>query len=67
MGHLIVATPNISVETYPGDILGPLYHTHRIVRQPLDIDCPTITIPDRPGLGVELDFDTIERLKRDEL
>jgi L-Ala-D/L-Glu epimerase len=60
MCHLVVASPNINVERYPGDIMGPDYHAFSIVKDPLVIEGPTITISDRPGLGVEVDWKIVE-------
>ena len=51
MCHLVVACPNMQVETYPGDILGPDYHESSIAIEPLMIKGPVIEITDRPGLG----------------
>jgi L-Ala-D/L-Glu epimerase / N-acetyl-D-glutamate racemase len=59
MGHLIVATPNIRVEQYPGDIHGPAYYEFGIAKEPLSIAGPVTTITSRPGLGVEVDWDLI--------
>lgn len=56
MGHLVVAAENMQVELYPGDALGPAYHEFSIVKQPIAIDGPLVTVPDRPGLGVEVDW-----------
>jgi L-alanine-DL-glutamate epimerase-like enolase superfamily enzyme len=56
MGHLIVACENMQVETYPGDILGPDYHEFRIAVDPIRIEGPLTTVPDRPGLGVDIDW-----------
>jgi L-Ala-D/L-Glu epimerase / N-acetyl-D-glutamate racemase len=56
MGHLIVATPNLRVEEYPGDIHGPAYYERRIVKEPLPIVGPVTTLTSCPGLGVELDW-----------
>jgi muconate cycloisomerase len=56
MGHLIVATPNLQAERFPGDIHGPAYHETRIVKNPLNITGPITTLTDRPGLGVEVDW-----------
>jgi len=61
MAHLCVGVENMQVETYPGDIIGPWYHTDRIVREPLAIERATCTISDRPGLGVEVDWDKARR------
>jgi L-alanine-DL-glutamate epimerase-like enolase superfamily enzyme len=59
-GHLIVACPNLQVEKYPGDVLGPEYHELRIARSPLAIQGPVVTITDRPGLGIDVDWDLIK-------
>lgn len=61
MCHLVVGTPNLQVERYPGDILGPAYHEHTIAREPLQIEGPVIETPDRPGLGVEVDWALVEQ------
>jgi muconate cycloisomerase len=61
MGHLIVACQNMQVEKYPGDILGPDYHEFSIARQPIEIDGPLTTLTDRPGLGVEVDWDLVRK------
>jgi len=62
MGHLIVATPNMKVEEWPGDIHGPAYYETRIVKEPLSIKGPITTITDRPGLGVEVDWQLVREL-----
>ena len=62
MGHLIVATPNLRVERYPGDIYGPIYHEIRVVKEPLQISGPITVVPDRPGLGVDVDWDLVRTL-----
>jgi muconate cycloisomerase len=61
MGHFVVATPNVQIETYPGDIYGPAYYEFRIVREPLSIAGPITTITDRPGLGVEVDWELVRQ------
>ena len=61
MLHLIVATPNIQVERYPGDCLGPFYHELSIAKNPLAIDGPRITLNDGPGLGIDVDWDLVAR------
>lgn len=60
MGHLIVGCPNIQIEKYPGDVLGPEYHEFRIVKNPLNIEGPVVTITDRPGLGVDVDWGIVK-------
>ncbi|MCA9084458.1 MAG: muconate cycloisomerase [Planctomycetaceae bacterium] len=60
MCHLVLAHQNMNVESYPGDIMGPEYHSERLVHNPLMIDGPTITISDRPGLGLDVDWPNVE-------
>jgi L-Ala-D/L-Glu epimerase len=59
MAHLVVACPNMQVEKYPGDVLGPVYHEARIVTNPIDIRGPLVTITNRPGLGVDVDWQVV--------
>jgi muconate cycloisomerase len=61
MCHLIVATQNMQVEKYPGDVLGPAYHVASIAKNPISIDGPVTTITDAPGLGVDVDWDFVRR------
>ena len=61
MLHFIVATPNMQVENYPGDCLGPFYHEVPIARNPLKIEGPFTTLHEAPGLGIEVDWETVER------
>jgi muconate cycloisomerase len=65
MAHFVAATPNMQVEKYPGDMLGPVYHELRIVHQPVDIRGPLVTISDRPGLGVDVDWDLVREHRCD--
>ena len=60
MGHLIVATENMQIEKYPGDVLGPAYHEFSIAKNPLKIDGPVTTINDLPGLGIDVDWDIVK-------
>ena len=62
MGHLVLAHRNMQVERYPGDMLGPVYHDQRVVRQPIAIEGPLVTVPDGAGLGIDADWPTIARL-----
>jgi muconate cycloisomerase len=63
MGHLTIGLQNMQVEEFPGDILGPWYHEDRIVTEPLAIEGNTCTIPDKPGLGVTVDWEKMERYR----
>jgi L-alanine-DL-glutamate epimerase-like enolase superfamily enzyme len=56
MAHLVVACPNMRVEQFPGDMLGPEYHATRIVTNPIEIRGPQVTLSNRPGLGVDVDW-----------
>jgi L-alanine-DL-glutamate epimerase-like enolase superfamily enzyme len=49
----------MQVEKYPGDIIGPWYHSDRIVKTPLVIENATCTISNRPGLGIEVDWEKV--------
>lgn len=59
MCHLAVACPNLELERFPGDILGPDYHEFSIAKDPISIQGPIVTITDRPGLGIEVDWKTV--------
>ena len=59
MGHLIVATPNLLVEEYPGDIHGPAYYEFGIAKNPLRVQGPETEITSRPGLGIDVDWDVV--------
>lgn len=60
MAHLVVGCPNMQVEKFPGDMLGPEYHEVRVVKNPIDISGPIVTITNRPGLGVDVDWDVVK-------
>jgi L-alanine-DL-glutamate epimerase-like enolase superfamily enzyme len=60
MAHLVVGTENLRVEDFPGDMLGPVYHTASVVKQPIDIAGPMVTLTDAPGLGVEVDWEALK-------
>lgn len=61
MAHFIVATPNMQIENYPGDLLGPDYHELSIAKNPLKIEGPFTTLHTGPGLGIDVDLDIVER------
>ncbi|MBI4624936.1 MAG: mandelate racemase/muconate lactonizing protein [Verrucomicrobia bacterium] len=63
MVHLAIATPGITAEKIPCDIIGPFFYEDDIVRQPLPI-APGAARPKlAPGLGVELDEEKVERYR----
>ena len=61
MLHFIVATPNVQVELYPGDCLGPFYHEVSLAKNPLVIQGPFTTLNDGPGLGIEIDWEQVKQ------
>lgn len=63
MAHVAVAVPNIRVERYASDVMGPNFHVDHALVEPLDCDVGQITVPSGPGLGIELDMDALEGLR----
>jgi muconate cycloisomerase len=54
MAHLVLATPNVDCERYPGDLIGPLYFDQSATRKPLRYQTDRLWAPETPGLGVEV-------------
>jgi muconate cycloisomerase len=54
MAHVTVCTPNINCERFPGDLIGPLYYTESLARQPLRYHADRLWVPEGAGLGVIL-------------
>jgi L-alanine-DL-glutamate epimerase-like enolase superfamily enzyme len=65
MLHLACAIKNIDSETYPADILGPHYHERDLLAEPLALSFDGATVPDGPGLGVELSEEQLRRFRVD--
>lgn len=61
MLHVATALPGIDSECYPGDLIGPLYHEADMLCEPLRLGPEIACVPERPGLGVMLDEDQIEK------
>jgi L-alanine-DL-glutamate epimerase-like enolase superfamily enzyme len=61
MMQFVVSTPNVQIESIPGDCLGPSYHEFSIVKNPLKIDGPFTSLSTQPGLGVTADWELIEQ------
>lgn len=55
MAHLAVGLPNITVERYAADIIGPVFHIEHAITRGCTVEGGTLTVPCGPGLGVELD------------
>lgn len=62
MAHLAVCIPNLA---YESDITGHLRYAEDVIIEKLDYGEGTITPPARPGLGVTLDEDALERWRID--
>ena len=60
MMQFVVSSANVQIETIPGDCLGPSYHEFSIVHDPLEIKGAMTTLSDRPGLGVDVNWDLAE-------
>jgi L-alanine-DL-glutamate epimerase-like enolase superfamily enzyme len=63
MVHLAISVPGIAAEEYPCDIIGPLFYEDDIVREPQPIVPGTARVNGRPGLGVELDEEKVEKYR----
>jgi L-alanine-DL-glutamate epimerase-like enolase superfamily enzyme len=63
--HLAIAAPGLADELVPCDIISTFYYEADILAQPLDIAAGWATPSDRPGLGVELDHDVVDRFRED--
>ena len=55
--HLLAAIPNDA----PMEFVTGIEWRDEILREPLQIEAGRLVVPDRPGLGVELDMDGVER------
>jgi muconate cycloisomerase len=51
MTHLALATREIDPDTYPCDIIGPLFYEDDILAEPFPIVPGEARAPDKPGLG----------------
>jgi muconate cycloisomerase len=63
MIHLALATAGIDAETFPCDIIGPLFYEDDLLVEPLDLRNGAARISERPGLGVELNEEKVERYR----
>jgi muconate cycloisomerase len=63
MTHLALATRSITAEEFPCDIIGPFFYEDDIVREPLPIVPGRAAANERPGLGIELDNEKVERYR----
>ncbi len=63
MIHLAIATSGINAEEFPCDIIGPFFYDDDIVREPLPINPGEARPSGKPGLGVDLDEEKVERYR----
>jgi L-Ala-D/L-Glu epimerase len=63
MAHLAVALPNITVERYAADLIGPVFHIEHALSAGCTIRGATLTVPQGPGLGVQLDRERLGTLR----
>jgi muconate cycloisomerase len=64
MLHVAATCATIDSETYPADIIGPLYHEADLITRPLTLGPAAAHLPDGPGLGVELDEEQLARWRQ---
>lgn len=65
MLHVAAAVSTIDSETYPADLVGPLYHQADLLTEPLTLGPPSARCPMGPGLGVTLDEDQLKHWRVD--
>jgi len=63
MVHFALASRGIAAEEFPCDLIGPLFYEDDIVREPLPIKPGEARANDKPGLGVELDEEKVEKYR----
>ena len=63
MIHLALSTPGIDADAYPCDIIGPLFYEDDVLAEPLPLSGGNASVHDRPGLGVDLDDEKIEKYR----
>jgi muconate cycloisomerase len=63
MIHVALSAPAIDADTYPCDIIGPLFYEDDVLAGPLPISGGSAAVPYRPGLGVQLDDEKVEKYR----
>jgi len=63
MVHFALASRGVAAEEFPCDIIGPLFYEDDIVREALPIKPGEARANEKPGLGVELDEEKVERYR----
>jgi muconate cycloisomerase len=54
MAHVVVCTPNLQCEKFPGDLIGPVYFQQTLTTEPLKYKADRVWAPEKPGLGVKM-------------
>jgi L-alanine-DL-glutamate epimerase-like enolase superfamily enzyme len=63
MLHVAAACQAIDSDTYSADTLGQLYHDSDLLTEPLNFSSAVASVPEGPGLRVELDEELIEKCR----
>jgi muconate cycloisomerase len=63
MIHLAISQTAIRPEAIPCDIISRFFYEQDIVQEPLPVEAGIAYRIDKPGLGVELDIEAIERYR----
>ena len=63
MTHLALARAEITAETYACDIIGPMFYEDDILVDPLPITGGEARVHEKPGLGVELNDEKVEKYR----
>jgi muconate cycloisomerase len=63
MIHLALSSNAINSYMYPCDIIGPLFYESDVLKEPLPISGGSAGVHNRPGLGVELDDEKVEKYR----
>jgi len=58
-----LSAPGIDANTFPCDIIGPLFYEDDILAEPLAITSGIARLHDCSGLGVELDDEKVEKYR----
>jgi muconate cycloisomerase len=63
MIHFALSASGMDADTYPCDIIGPLFYEDDVLTEPLPICGGAARVHDQPGLGVELSDGQVEKYR----
>jgi muconate cycloisomerase len=63
--HLAASTLGLCDDLVPCDIISPFYYESVLLAEQLPIEAGWVSLPQRPGLGVELDDEAVARYRED--